>query len=267
MNDTVGGVPVAVSYCPLCNSAIAFDRRAGPRVLDFGTSGELYDSDLVMYDRQTRSLWPQLLGQAAIGVLAGTRLGAFPTATVSWRDWRGAHRDGLVLSRRTGSERDYGDNPYPGYDDVRTSPFLFEGKTDGRLSAKARVLALRAGTVAVAISDDLLWRRRVVEVRLAGAAVVVWLAPGTASALEASSVSGGRDVGATGAFDPDLSGRHLRFRPAGDGFTDDQTTSHWDVLGQARAGPLAGQRLRPVEHVDTFWFAWSAFEPASELIS
>jgi hypothetical protein len=94
VNDTVGGVPVAVSYCPLCNSAIAYDRRLGDRVLEFGTSGRLYHSALVMYDRQTQSLWSHFSGQAIAGVLTGAQLRLFPVSTVSWAEWRRANPDG-----------------------------------------------------------------------------------------------------------------------------------------------------------------------------
>jgi hypothetical protein len=265
VNDTVGGVPVAVSYCPLCNSAVAYDRRSGERVLDFGTSGLLFQSALVMYDRQTESLWSHFTGQAVVGELVGTDLELFPLTTVSWADWRDANPDGLVLSRDTGHERAYGQNPYPGYDDIDTSPFLFEGEVDGRLAAKTRMVGLRSELDAVAVVLDDLLERRVVDVDFDGRRLVVWARPGTASALDATSVAGGRDVGATGAFLPRVGDRELTFRAAGDGFEDLETASRWNVLGEAEDGPLAGEVLEPVEHVDTFWFAWAAFLPDTRL--
>jgi hypothetical protein len=266
VNDVVGGVPVSVSYCPLCNSAVAYDRRVGNRVLDFGTSGRLYQSALVMYDRQTESLWSHFTGQAVAGVLTGTKLELFPMATVSWADWRKAHPDGHVLSRETGHTRNYGTNPYPGYDDVSTSPFLFEGKVDGRLAAKTKVVGIRDGDASVAVVNDELVRRRVIDVELAGHRLVVWSKPGTVSALDASSVAEGRDVGATGVFVPATGGQELHFEAAGDGFRDRETGSTWDVLGRATEGPLRGQSLEPVEHVDTFWFAWAAFRPETTIV-
>jgi hypothetical protein len=101
VNDTVADVPVAVTYCPLCNSGVAFERRAAGRLLDFGTSGLLYADNLVMYDRQTESLWPQLTGRAAVGVLTGTQLKAIPMGIVGWADFRAAHPDAQVLTRVT----------------------------------------------------------------------------------------------------------------------------------------------------------------------
>ncbi len=265
VNDTIAGRPVTVSYCPLCNSAIAYDRRLGDRVLDFGTSGMLYQSALVMYDRQTESLWSHFTGEAVIGTLIGEELDLIPMSTVSWSDWLEANPDGLVLSRDTGHTRSYGENPYPGYDDVDDPPFLFEGETDGRLAAKERVVGIRQGSDAIAILTAELFERRVVEIDLGGEPVVVWLEPGTASALDEFSVDGGRDVGATGVFNPVVDGRPLIFEAAEDGFRDRETGSTWDVLGNATGGPLAGSTLTPVEHVDTFWFAWAAFLPETRI--
>ena len=266
VNDVVGEMPVTVTYCPLCNSAVAYDRRVGGRVVDFGTSGRLYRSALVMYDRQTESLWSHFTGQAVAGALTGTKLELIPMATVSWADWRHAHPDGHVLSRDTGFDRTYGTNPYPGYDDVSTSPFLFEGKVDGRLAAKTKVIGIRQGEASVAVLHDEITRRRVLDVDLAGRRLVAWAKPGTASALDAPAVADGRDVGATGVFVPAAAGRELRFDPAGDAFRDRETGSTWDVLGRATAGPLAGRSLEPVEHVDTFWFAWAAFRPDTTIV-
>jgi len=111
VNDTIDVRPVAVTYCPLCNSALAFDRQLGDRLLTFGTSGLLYHSDLVMYDRQTESLFSQIEGRAIAGVLAGEELDRVPVQTVTWAQWRQAHPEGMVLSQDTGARRDYGINP------------------------------------------------------------------------------------------------------------------------------------------------------------
>lgn len=265
-NDTVGGVPVAVTYCPLCNSAIAYDRRLDDGVLTFGTSGLLYQSALVMYDRQTESLWSHFTGEAVVGALTGEELATFPVSTVSWADWREAHPDGLVLSRDTGNERDYGENPYPGYDDVDTSPFLFDGEVDGRLAAKERVIGIRGGGDAIAVRLDEATELGVVPVDLGGRPLVVWVEPGTVSALDAGSIEDGRDVGASGVYRPRVDGRDLTFTRTEGGFVDDQTGSRWNILGRAVDGPLAGEQLRAVEHVDTFWFAWAAFEPDSTIV-
>lgn len=267
VNDTVGGIPVAVQYCPLCNSAVAGDRRLGKRVLEFGTSGQLYRSALVMYDRQTESLWSHFTGGAIAGVLTGRKLDLVPVSTVSWSDWRSSHPDGWVLSRKTGFRRDYGSNPYVGYDRPDTDPFLFQGELDRRMPAKTRIVGIRLDDEGVAVALDLLLLRRVVETTIAGKRLVVWAKPGTASALEDVSVAGGREVGATGVFEASFEGRELHFDPVPGGFRDRESETIWDVLGHATAGPLAGKKLTPVEHVDTFWFAWAAFLPDTRIIA
>ncbi len=266
VNDTVAGIPVTITYCPLCNSAVAYDRRLGDRVLDFGTSGQLYNSSLVMYDRQTESLWTHFTGEAVIGFLTGEHLTQYPVSTVSWADYRAAHPDGLVLSRDTGFSREYGTNPYPGYDDVDTAPFLFDGEVDGRLAAKQRVIGIDLEDDAVAVRLDRLADDGVRHVEVGGRGLVVWVASGTASALDRASIAGSRDVGATGVFVSEVDGRALAFRAEGDGFVDDQTGSRWNVLGHAVDGPLVGTTLEPVVHVDTFWFAWGAFLPDSRIV-
>jgi hypothetical protein len=266
VNDVVGGTPVTVTYCPLCNSAVAFDRRLGERTLDFGTSGLLYQSALVMYDRQTESLWSHFTGQAVVGTLTGAELSTYPVSTVSWAQFRDAHPDGLVLSRKTGFDRSYGRNPYPGYDDVDTFPFLFEGEADGRLAAKTRVVGVEVDGEAVAVRRDELTSRGALDVTIAGRRMVVFHRPGTASALDGARVDDGADVGTTGVFLAELDGRALAFTVTGDEFVDDQTGTRWDVLGHAIDGPAAGARLEPVVHVDTFWFAWAAFRPDTRIV-
>ena len=125
VNDEFGGVPVTVTYCPLCNTAIAFDRRVGGRVLDFGTTGNLRNSDLVMWDRQTESWWQQITGEAIVGELTGTKLTFIPAPLVSWSAFRDSFPDGKVLSRDTGFSRNYDLPPYSGYDDLGNIPFCF----------------------------------------------------------------------------------------------------------------------------------------------
>jgi hypothetical protein len=266
VNDTVGSAPVSVTYCPLCNTAVAVDRRVGERVLSFGTSGSLYQSALVMYDRQTESLWSHFTGQAIVGTLTGTELDSYPVATVGWSSWRDAHPDGLVLSRDTGHDRDYGRNPYPGYDDINNPPFLFDGEVDDRLAAKTRVVGVGLDSTPTAIRLDPLLDAGVVAFDLDGSPAVAWALPGTASALDANEVTAGRDVGATGVFVATHEGRTLTFTRTGGGFVDAQTGSRWNIFGIAVEGPLRGSSLEAIEHVDTFWFAWGAFAPSTVVL-
>jgi hypothetical protein len=221
---------------------------------------------LVMYDRQTESLWSHFTAQAIVGHLAGEELDVYPVAIVSWADWRAAHPDGLVLSRDTGHERDYGRNPYPGYDDIDSPAFLLDGEVDDRLAAKERVIGIELDGDAVAVRLDELADRGVLQVEVDGTGLVAWVEPGTASALDTASVAAGKDVGASGVFVPVADGRTLSFQRTDDGFVDDQTGSRWNVLGQAVDGALAGTALEPVVHVDTFWFAWGSFLPDTRIV-
>jgi hypothetical protein len=141
VNDQIGGRPVSVTFCPLCGSGIAFAAEAGGRALDFGVSGLLYNSDMLLYDRQTESLWSQLMGRAVSGSLKGTRLSSIPLEHTSWADWRTRHPNTLVLSRETGYRRDYDRDPYAGYETEKGLYFPV-AKRDPRYHPKERVLGL-----------------------------------------------------------------------------------------------------------------------------
>jgi len=266
VNDTIAGVPVTISYCPLCNSALAYDRRVGERIFDFGTSGKLFNSSLVMYDRQTESLWTHFEGKAVVGALTGERLTTLPVATTSWESFRDAHPDALVLSRLTGFRRDYGRNPYAGYDDVNTSPFLFNGVVDGRLAAKTRVVVVVRSDdgPAVALPLESLFDQRVVQFTAQGRDVVAVLERGASSALDESDISAGYDQGSTGVFLADLQGEKIDLVSTDEGFLDKVSGITFDVFGVATDG--SGTRLEPVEHLDTFWFAIGSFDPDVEVI-
>jgi hypothetical protein len=197
VNDSVEGVPVAITFCPLCNTAIAFDRRIDGRTLDFGTTGNLRDSDLVMYDRQTESWWQQFGGRALVGELTGEKLEQIPARVVAWREFANEHPDGKVLSRETGHARRYGENPYTGYDDVDSPPFFqTRNSDDDRLPPKERVVFIERGGRAVAVPFTTLRRRKRMKVEVAGHTFVVRWRAGVASSLESKSVAAGRDVGA-----------------------------------------------------------------------
>jgi hypothetical protein len=267
VNDQVGGVPVAVTYCPLCNTAISFRRPVvDGTATSFGTSGRLYKSNLVMYDRATKSLWPQALGQAVTGELTGRQLERVATQIVAWTDFRAAFPDGRVLSRDTGHQRPYGQSPYPLYDRDGSQPFLFDGRPDGRLPAVARVLGISAGDRHLAVPYPRLAGRAqrgvtAANLELAGAPLLVVWRSGVTSALDRRSIAASRDVGAAAAFSRQVGGRTLTFHTPNGTVTDRQTGSSWDQFGRSTAGPLAGTRLAPATAMDSFWFDWAAFHP------
>jgi hypothetical protein len=268
VNDTLGETPVAVTFCPLCYTAVAYDRRLEPdgAVYDFGTTGNLRHSDLVMWDRQTESWWQQFSGDAIVGELTGAHLTFLPAQIMSWQAFKEADPEGDVLSRETGFDRPYGTNPYPGYDDIDSRPFLFDGETDDRLPPMERVVGVVLGNEGVAYPFPDLQERRLIEDQVDETPVVVLWATGTSSAVDARDVVSGRDIGQAGVFGRDLGERLLSFSPGpDDGFTDAETGSTWDVSGLATAGDLAGERLTLIPHTVVFWFAWAAFQPEGRL--
>ncbi|MGF1610883.1 MAG: DUF3179 domain-containing protein [Kiloniellales bacterium] len=186
VNDTVGGVPVAVTYCPLCNSAIVFDRRLDDRVLDFGTTGKLRHSDLVMYDRTTESWWQQFLGEAIVGELTGARLAMLPSRIEGWERFAVRHPTGRVLLPGNPEMRPYGRNPYAGYDSA-PRPFLYDGSVPEGIAPLAYVVAV--GDQAWPL--DLLREKE--ELR-DGDLVLRW-EPGATSALDHNVIAEGRDIG------------------------------------------------------------------------
>ena len=261
VNDVVGGVPVTVTFCPLCNSAIVFERTVGDMVLDFGTSGNLRNSDLVMWDRQTESWWQQFTGEAIVGRLAGIKLNFLAAPIISWQDFKTHQPDGEVLSKNIGLGRRYGENPYVGYDTVDNPPFLFTGDLDGRLQPKERVAAITVDGVDAAFPFSVLAEEGAVNYQVNGVDVAVFFKFGTNSALGGPVISISDDIGSTAVFNAVLDGEKLTFTAEGDVFTDAETGSTWNILGEAIDGPMTGERLTKIVHGDHFWFAWGAFKP------
>jgi hypothetical protein len=266
VNDVVDGKPVAITFCPLCNTAIAFDASFDGQALDFGTTGRLRFSNLIMYDRQTETWWQQATGEGIAGEYAGEQLTFLPASIIGWEEFKSNFPGGQVLSNKTGFVREYGRNPYAGYDNINNSPFLFRGpETPGVLPAMARVLTVDFEGEAVAYPYELLQEKSVINDTISGTEVVVFWQPGTASALDSSSIAEGDDVGAGVSFSRLVDGKMLTFSLVDGKIVDDQTGSEWDVFGQATSGEFAGTQLAPVVSVNHFWFSWAAFKPETRI--
>jgi hypothetical protein len=262
VNDTLAGRPIAVTYCPLCNSALVYDRRLDGRALRFGTTGNLRNSDLVMWDRQTQSWWQQIGGEAVVGELTGKKLSAIPSEVLSWRDFKRRYPNGDVLSTDTGFDRPYGENPYVEYETAKETPIFFEGRPDRRLPPKERVSAVTVKGRTIVVPFSRLAKERIVHAAVSGLPVVVFYKKGVKSALDARGIMESKDVGTATAFSRRLGGRTLHFRALGGGrFRDRETQSVWDITGRALSGPLAGRELRKAQHDEQFWFALAAFFP------
>lgn len=306
VNDTLADTPIAVTFCPLCNSALAFDRRVplselvlpdleaqNPAVViekpdkasssifaeelgenaisggllevSFGVSGLLYQSNMLMFDSASSTLWSQLLGEAVVGSLTGTRLLRYPAPILSYAEAKANFPDALVLSRDTGFNRSYGRNPYPGYDDVESPAFLFNGVVDGRLPPKERVITLELEGEAVAYPFFQLQELMVLEDTVGDKPIVVFWQVGTASALNASDIASSSDIGSANVFSRQLGDRLLSFYWDGGRFVDKETGSSWSLTGQALSGELKGSSLSPILHDNTLWFAWAAFKPETRI--
>ncbi len=186
VNDQVGEIPVAVTYCPLCNSGLVFDRRAGSMTLTFGVTGKLRNSDMIMYDRETESWWQQAVGEGIVGHHLGVGLTALPAWTESWLEFSERNPDGLVMAM-PGHSRPYGTNPYRGYD-TSERPFLYFGENPPfGIHPLARVV--RVG--------DRAWllERLRKEGSLNEHGFEISWREGQASALDSADISKGREVG------------------------------------------------------------------------
>ncbi|MGI9365477.1 MAG: DUF3179 domain-containing protein [Rhizobiaceae bacterium] len=191
VNDKVGGTPVAVTYCPLCNAAIVFDAHVNGKELTFGTTGKLRKSDLIMYDRATNSWWQQFVGESIAGTYTGQKLALVPVRLESWKEFRQRHPQGKVLVPNNADLRDYGRNPYENYD-ISARPFLYSGSMPDGIEPMSRVVVVRRGNEQpLILSLELL--RRSSSLKMDGYQLN-WVA-GQASALHDRTITNGRDVG------------------------------------------------------------------------
>ena len=227
VNDTVGGVPVTVTYCPLCNAALVFNRTVSGEVTTFGTTGKLRNSDLVMYDRKTQSWWQQFTGEAIVGSETGNELEMLPSRVVAFGDFVAEAPNGKVLVPNNPSMRAYGRNPYAGYDSA-ARPFLYNGEMPDGIAPMIRVVVIKGRGNPKAVS--LVTLREKGEMKV-GNITLRWT-PGVNSALDSRRIAKGRDVGAVRAVRKGADGKEV------------------DVV-----------------HDITFAFAFHAFHPDAEIIT
>ncbi len=265
VNDEIDGQPIAVTFCPLCYTAIAFDRTLDGKVYSFGVSGMLRHSDMIMFDRETESWWQQFSGEAIVGDLTGKTLNQLPAQIVSFEQFSEAFPNGKILSRETGYERAYGRNPYVGYDNINQKPFLFSGKTDERLRPMEKVIAIEINKNFKAYPYSITREKRVIHDRVNSIDIVIFHSDGATSALDAADISTSKEAGSTGVFVPSIDGQKLTFAYDKGEFVDEQTKSRWNIFGQATLGKLKGKQLKQITSGDYFAFAWFVFRPKTEI--
>lgn len=262
VNDQLGQTPVLVSYCPLCNTPIVYDRRLDGLVLEFGVTGALYKSDMVMFDRQTESWWQQFDGRGVVGENVDKFLKTLSSAMVAFEDFASDYPAGMVLSRDTGYDKRYGVNPYAGYDNVDNSPFLYFDPLDDRLLPKERLVGVTIGGVTRAYPFSQLKKQPLLYDTVAGDDLVIF-----SRSNMAASLSWGRTVPAASIFRRKLNGKTLTFVTREGRIFDKISDSEWNLLGVAVNGPLAGERLEKVDRGVVYAFAWFSFFPESEVFA
>jgi hypothetical protein len=258
VNDEFDGQPIVLTFCPLCNSTIVFNGLLEDgTILKFGTTGNLRNSDLVMYDRTTFSWWQQFTGEAIVGELTGTVLEFLPSQIISWGDFKANYSDAQVLSRETGHGRSYGSNPYAFLNNPNSPPIFPVTGYGGDLPASERVVSITLDGVDIAFPFSTLRELLVVNEEIAGQPLVVFWKAGTRTTYGNSDL----DVGSSGVFSRRLGDQLLTFEHDGDGFRDIETGSRWTIAGEAVEGELRGSSLERLVSGEHFWFSWSVFKP------
>jgi hypothetical protein len=267
VNDNIGGNPLLVTFCPLCYSALVFERTVGGEVLEFGVSGFLRHSDLVMFDRKTETLWQQFTGKAIVGDYVGATLNQVPSQIISFAQFRENYPDGKVLSRNTGYDRNYGANPYTGYDDIDNTPLFGAGNDDGRLPPMEKVIGVKLNEQRKAYPYSITRKEQVINDEVGNTPLLVIHTDGATSALDATNIAESKESGSTGVFKRTLEGKELSFAVKDGNIVDKQTGSVWTIAGKAVEGEYKGQQLEAVTFGDYFAFAWLVFWPETEIYS
>jgi len=267
VNDNIAGLPIAVTYCPLCNTGIVFESRIDNFDLDFGTTGRLRYSNLIMYDRQTETWWQQATGEGIAGKYAGRKLKFIPSLFMSWKDAVERFPEAMVLSTDTGWDRPYGTNPYSGYD--TGDPFLYRGESAPRtlenLNPLDRVLLVEYNGQVRYYSYQSLRNKHVINDSLGSSKIAVFWTEGTASALDTSRIEDGRDVGTANVYLSNIENRDQEFYFESTQIKDRQTDSVWDSTGYAVSGSMKGKALELLAGTQHFWFSASAFFPEEDI--
>ena len=258
VNEEVKGEKLAITYCPLTGSAVGFRGRAPDgTTLTFGTSGKLVNSNLVMYDRQTDSQWPQILGIAIDGKSKGMALEEIPLDWTHWSRWRGQHPDTQVLSTETGYFRSYGRDPYGSYDKSGTyydsgGPLFPVMAKDNRFEPKEVVVGVKANGRQMAIHKQALRQKRVMNTSLAEVPL--------AGIYDA-------EFDVVRVFVRQLAAKAANFASDKGRVVDELTNSEWTPTGRALSGKLAGTQLKQQASYDVMWFAWHAFFPNTQVLA
>ena len=244
VNDNVGGTPVAVTYCPLCYTNQVFERVIDGQEVEFGTSGKLYNSNLLMYDRLTESYWSQALGIAVKGELSGYELNLIPFDVITWGDWKTLHPNTLVLTTDTGYIRSYATDPYGNYYTEPRIMFPVE-HSDDRMHPKEIILGFNQDGIYKAYKQNDIESNIIINDSVGETPIML------VSLFSQNSR----------AFERTLDDHVLDFVYVDKKIIDTQTNSEWNYDGQSISGESEGKQLERIPTEPGFWFAWIAFHP------
>ena len=249
VNDVFNGKPLLVTYCPLCFSGMVFDSEVRGEVVSFGTSGKLYNSNLLMYDRKTDSLWSQILGEAVVGELTGENLEQYPALTMTWEDFRSEHERGEVLSRKTSASRDYTMDPYADYYSNASIWFPLSNK-DSRLDSKELVYGVRLGDAQKAYTFSSIQDEEVINDVVGGIPLLIIFDP---------------YQNTINAFIRLHNGEELTFEADGNYLREMNSDIRWNYSGRPIEGVERSAQLKQIPIVNSFWFNWVVFFPDTEV--
>jgi hypothetical protein len=273
-NDSLGGIPILPTYCPLCNSSVVYDRRLNhgeqQYVLEFEVSGMLRNSDMIMADRQTHTWWQQLMGFGLVGDLNDAKLEVIPSMVLSVKDYFERYPKGKILSPITGTraEERYGTNPYTNYDSLGNTPmekYFDQSKLDTRLPAMERVIDLEGQNSCKIYPLSIIAKKGVINDRYDEKNIVIFYKKGTVSVLDKNEISKSKSIGSATMFSSDIDGTILTFQKVDEDFIDNETGSVWDITGRCINGKMKGKELLPERYSNHFAFAWLTFHPKSEI--
>lgn len=248
VNDEIGGEKVLITYCPLCRSGIVFSRILNGRELTFGNTGALFESALVMYDKETESYWGQVGGEAIKGELKGTKLEVLPSNILTFGEWKSLHTNTKVLTKNLGFNRNYDLDPYEGSDRPELPAGWPISNEDSRLLPREKVLGIQVGQEFKAYSLTQL-KNAVINDEIGGKKLVIF----------------STDTESGFVYERELEGEALEFELIENKILDKSTNSEWDISGKSISGELKEKKLTPYPSVAAFWFSWSTIHPETEI--
>lgn len=269
-NDIIKGIPIAVTYCPLCNAGIVYDRRFKHEqkeyIFDFAVSGMLRKSDMVMWDKQTETWWQQLTGEGLVGNLSGENLNFLPSLIISVEEFFSSYPDGKIMlsDKKDMYGNTYGSNPYHNYDSLgNQGSRFFEEEIDERLPAMERVVDIENGGAYKIYPFSKIKKKKVINDDFEGKKIVIFYAGKTVSVLDKANIKDSHEIGSVTVFSSIVDGKRLTFKAKKGNFKDAETRSVWDITGKCIEGSHINKQLVTEVHSNHFAFAWLAFHPES----